>query len=255
MQFNTNKQLICVSTDEVYIHYLVSFLRSIQRFNSNYTIFCRLVNVISRPPDYKNVEYIIDNTKLSTERKFIKNQGGAHSHTFSADLKTPTGIRNTASLMYSEQAAYTCHSRFKNIIHLLDSDCDNILSLDVDTIVRRDISELFKQVDFDIGVISENLSGEEHLFMNEGLILLNNTRRTRSFFTDVHDVIFSDDTFTDWDADSRALQSVYDRSSLRVKTLPKSYKCKQHLQDSHMWSGDGVNKDKLSFTNEINNIG
>lgn len=243
--------VIAFSVDDNYIDYGVKLVSSITEHDIDAVIVCRGINLSSESIDQINnvndkVRFIMDRKKLKTTRTLFKRYDNPAEiyWTYKGNLHTPNGIENVRKTMYSEQAAYSCHSRFKTIMELLDKfDC--LLCLDADTIVKKNFDHLFEKKDHDMYVVP---SGEDDdLFHNEGLLLINSTTNSRSYFKDVHDKIFDGNTFHDWDVDTVILSETYDQSDIDIGLLSKTYKDKQHKTDSYMWSGDGPRKHQDTF--------
>lgn len=250
--------VICTGSDTNYLKYIHAFARSAKSVDTQTKIVCRLVNVnVDNIIDNDNMSYIIDNLDLSEEAKYIKHRSSQCMKFYlDAGTKSIKEIKNLAKLLYSEQAAYTCHSRFKTILEMMNSGYKNILCLDADTIIKRNIDHLFVDIEHDLSIITETEHGVEQLFHNEGLLLINVNPVTRKYFEQVHEYIFSGDRYTEWDVDSEAMSYVYNRmkNDMTINKLPRSYKCKEHLDESHMWSGCGLSKDKLTFASEVSSI-
>ena len=248
--------VICIGSDTKYLKYVHAFARSAKLVDTQTKIVCRLVNVnIDDVIGDTNMTYIMDNLELDESAKYIKQKSSQCMKFYlEAGTKSSSEIKNLAKLLYSEQAVYTCHSRFKTILEMMDAGYENILCLDADTIMKRNIDHLFVDIKHDLSIITETEHGVEQLFHNEGLLLINVNPTTKKYFELVHDYIFSSNRHTEWDVDSEAMAHIYNhmQSNMTINKLPHSYKCKQHLDDSYMWSGCGLNKDKATFTSEIN---
>ena len=246
-----NNAITC-STDYNYIHYLFKLLDSINKNKVDADIFVRLVDfTIDQVNEVKllyDANFIIDDPDLSNKKDILKDVSHAMHYTYGLDL-LKTGKKNIKKLLYSKRSVYTCHSRFKTINKLLSDGYKNILSLDVDTIVKKDINHLFKNNDKDLWVVPTIEEGIEYYFHNEGLLLINNNDKTQVFFKDVEDYIFNQNKRCfEWNIDSEALENVYKDNKIELGFLDNSYKDKKFSDDAYMWSGDTTNK----FDNKFN---
>jgi hypothetical protein len=154
-----------------------------------------------------------------------------------------TGSKNIKRLLYSKRSVYTCHSRFKTISMLLNKGYSTVLSLDVDTVVIRDINHMFNNHEYDVSIVPTYINGNTELWYNEGLLHISNTPQSVLFFKEVEDFIFDSDRYFEWNIDSEALGECFaGRQNLRVGYLDDAYKDKEFDDDSYMWSGDSINK-------------
>lgn len=245
---------VAFSVDDNYMHYGVKLVDSLLEHDTDATIICRAICMSDENKKTlrdKNVKLIVDDVNLSAARTiFKKYHDPAEIYwTYKGDLHTNKGIENIRKTMYSPRAAYSCHSRFKTIIEVLPEH-DMLLCLDADTIVKKCINRLFdkKQSDMYVVPYGEN----EHLFHNEGLLLINNTQNSIDFYNKIHDGIFTDDNYLEWDIDTEVLSRVYESHDIKIGKISKKYKDKKHADDAYMWSGDGPRKYKQTFTNEKN---
>tara|TARA_B100000470_G_scaffold202285_1_gene175024 strand:- start:269 stop:802 length:534 start_codon:yes stop_codon:yes gene_type:complete len=172
--------------------------------------------------------------------------------------------------MYSEQMAYTCHKRFHNIIDLLDKGFKSILILDVDSIVKRDLTELFDNIEqHDISALTRQVEPGDIAyydreqqnyvtstqtrtgFHEEGTLGTSNNETTRSFWKEIYEGVEKE--MDDWDVDCKVLYRTYAKyeDKLTVYEVPRSYKDKyEHSEDSHIWSGDGIRKKLPKYLEE-----
>ena len=251
------KQVIAFSVDSNYMSYARALVRSAKQHNVSADIFCRGINLTLE--EASSLESLNENvrvyqdivTDLSTKKILMKRLDNPDElfWTYDGSVYDPSGVKNIMKTMYSEMAAYSCHSRFKTIRELLNEGVDQLLCLDADTYINKNIDNIFLHHEKDLYVVP---SGEDQkLFHNEGLLLINNTSVSRSFFTHVESNIFNGNTFHDWDVDTKILTSTYETIDIDIGYLDKSYKDKQHLTESYMWSGDGPRKSYPTFQQRL----
>ena len=229
-----NKSAISISSDYNYIKHLKRALDSLTAHGTSADVYVRAVNFTDEQThdlDGYNIRIIRDNNHvLSAKRNLMKNTGIELEHIYDISIIN-NGSKNIRRLLYSEQGVYTCHSRFKNINFLLAKGYASILCLDADTIFNKNIDHIFEMTGKDL------------------YTLMTNTPESFLFFSEVSDVIFSEDKWRDWDADHVALNEVYKAWPISVGCLGDKYKDTTSDPKAYMWSGVGVNKYKTEFQN------
>jgi len=248
MKTTSNNAITC-STDYNYIHYLYKLVDSLYVNNTDAAVFVRLVDFtpaqfeeVKSKITNKKVEYILDEPNLSNRKDILKDVDHAMHYIYGVDV-CKTGSKNIKRLLYSKRSVYTCHSRFKTISMLLNKGYSTVLSLDVDTVVIRDINHMFNNHEYDVSIVPTYIDGNTELWYNEGLLHISNTPQSVLFFKEVEDFIFDSDRYFEWNIDSEALGECFARrQNLRVGYLDDAYKDKEFDDDSYMWSGDSINK-------------
>jgi len=195
---------------------------------------------------YPKIKIKHDNPVLSKKKTLLKDLGMALSYTYKGNFNNSEGINNIRKTLYSPRAAYTCHSRFKTIVELLELGYECIVYIDADTIFNKCIDILFESTECDLRVVPITQSGETYMFRNEGLLVINNGNYIRDYFTTIRDHIFNGDDYLDWDIDTIALQQFYSEE-IKVGFLDDKFKDRLHHDESYMWSGDGIHKYKPKF--------
>ena len=261
------KPVITFCVDENYMSHALTLVNSITKNVPNVDIFARLVNVQRDNALNGKCTVFHDDQKLSTKKEYFKDRPDHLfiDYEYSFWNKRKGQIR--PNITYSEQAAYTCHKRFDNIVKLLDIGYDSIIAIDVDSIIRKDIRELFDSVrTHDISAIGRAVkpgdiayyengqvvtpSSERTGFYEEGILGTSNNKRTYNFWKSVSDQI--DEEITDWNADCRILYKTYDifKDDLSFYQIPRTYKNKLLEDSAHIWSGDCIRKKTDKYKNE-----
>lgn len=247
---------IAFSVDSNYLNYAKALIRSKQECNVSANMICRGINLSDDEAAelreiHPGIEIIRDNVGLSTKKVLMKDlpDPGELYWTYEGNVYDSIGMKNIMKTMYSELAAYSCHSRFKTITETLETDINTLLCLDADTYINKNIDELFQRDECDMYVVP--YGKDRQLFHNEGLLLINNTATSRKFFARVEEKIFTGETYHGWDIDTEVLTEVYDDININIGMIGDTYKDKQHLQESHMWSGDGPRKNFPTFKQKI----
>ena len=250
------RNAIAFSVDSNYLSYAHTLIKSSQSCHVSADMICRGINlsdeeVMALKGIDPSINIIRDNVNLNTKKVLMKDLPNPEElyWTYEGTVYDSIGMKNIMKTMYSELAAYSCHSRFKTITETLATDIDTLLCLDADTYINKNIDELFGKSECDMYVVP--YGHDRRLFHNEGLLLINNTERSREFFTRVESKIFSGRTYHGWDIDTKVLTEVYNDIDINIGMIDDTYKDKQHLLESHMWSGDGPRKDYPTFKRKI----
>ena len=267
-----NKSAITISTDYNYITYLKRALDTLYKHGTIADVYVYAVNFTDdqiNELDVYNIQIIRDNKHtLSTCKNMVKDMEIEDTEMYHGVL-SDVG-KHLKSLLYSEQSVYTCHSRFKSINILLDKGYKNILCVDADTLFNKNIDHMFDKTDKDMYVVPEIIKEEDfyietghnnvpvsweliknspertymNFFGNEGMLFINNTKKTISFFNDVHNFIFTGNKWCEWDADADALDNIMSIKPIDIGVLDFNYKDSYCDVESYIWSGDGMGKYK-----------
>lgn len=261
--------VVCTSNDK-YIPPLLAFLNSIQANSPGINIMIRLVNVTEQHVD-KVLSYnlrkqvIIDNVELSSKRTMQPNGlAGRNWKQLLTNVKPrPGGFRGEHQFQ-SDEACYCSNIKFNTANMALDDDNECVVYLDVDTIVRKDISSI-KTVtqDHDMGmfVCAEELDkyetylGQQYSGWHAGLMVVRNTHVAKQFYKELEQRV-SENMF-DIEADEdefEYLVGVY-KDDVSIKSLDLTYKdCGPTFNDdSVMWSGQaGIKATNDQYIKEFN---
>ena len=258
---NKNKlTLVCTSNDR-YIKPLLAFLESIHKNSRDINIVARLVNVSSQNVDYikmtyPDVEIITDNVSLSDKRDIVNADATKRRVNDLITRKDNIGGFKGVGWLYSQEAAYCSNIKYNTIKQLLDEDYSHVVYMDVDTIVRKNITSLIDDTKgYDLGMfICEDERETELTYYNEpyegwhaGLIYINNTEMSREFITCVESRV--NNNLYDIEADEDEFSYVYKRTDgVSIKELSKFYKDTgpQFDVSSAVWSG----QQEIKHTNE-----
>jgi hypothetical protein len=235
---------VTFSFNQNYLNYAKTLVNSIKTNSPEARIVARAVNVnknLLKENWCKGVQFIIDNSTLDTKKRKIKSLKDNQTCFWSGDIPK-------RSLLYSEEISYTCHSRFLNILYLLEEKVNNIFCIDVDFIVRKNLLDLVK-LEEDIHIMHK-VENNNTIFTDEDAIFLKNTPQTKKFITAVNKRVLEKVDF--WDIDTIALNEVYKqyKNSINLHQLNISYKDYNLNTDSIVWSGDGGAKFNAAFTEE-----
>jgi len=249
--------LTCTSNSK-YISPLCVFLSSLHTHNQ-IPVVCRLVNCsddeVKKISEFPNTTVLIDNQKLSVERN-IRNS----SELLVKDYKQlrrksdQSGFKGVGWL-YSQEASYCSNIKYNTINQLLSANNNCVVYMDVDTIIRDDVSSIYQHViDHDAGMFiceeeknkDSTVYGDKYMGWHAGIIIANNTSLSERFFSVVEKRV-SDDIFN-MEADEDEFDYTYklkEFNQMKIKSINKTYKDNgpKFDSDSLVWSGQAENKE------------
>lgn len=242
-----NNAITC-STDYNYVKYLYPFLDSLINVDIKADIFVRVVDFTEKQlyeikSKYKNINIIEDYPLMSEKKTLLKTRDKVILNIV-YKIKNILDIRK---VLYSPRSFYTCHSRFLNIKELFKMGYQNVLSLDVDTIALKNFDDVFDLNHDILTVKCEPTSKVTDVFCNEGFLLFRNIEINKTYIDKIVNYIFTENNFTDWNADYYALHE-FKPNNIDIHLLDQTYKDKKHSNESIMWSGDANNKYNEKFT-------
>ena len=193
---------------------------------------------------YPTFEFIIDNRELSTELRYIKHQIPVNNNKHGSII-TDRDFRKKVFhkgaykhdvdvAKYSEEIVYTCHSRFTNILYIMQSARidDVILCIDADSVVNRDLIDIYQDIgDGDIMIYKD--TNDE--FTEEGCFAVKVNKRVERFITNINNTIKQNST--NWDIDGVAIKENIEQLHSTQLDIHK-YKNKFFDQRAIIWSGD-----------------
>ena len=247
-----NKLTIVCTTNKNYIEYTNAFINSIDTNCENINIILRLVNCSPHdvyepqnlPLDIVQDNFVMQNDKVICEEDIR-----------STDYRTALQIikhdKHDNVLFKSKEAVYCSNIKFNTINKLLDQQFKHVLYLDVDTIVRKDISRVhteYNQCDIATYVDLNDVDsftlpdGSSYMGWNAGFMLIHNNNRTMQFFQQLESRVNQD--MYNFDADEIQFQMLLSEMPLNIKYVDKIYKDNgpEYTDGSHMWSGQAHNK-------------
>ena len=242
--------ITCTCTQS-YLKFFRVMLNSIQHNCIDVDIVARLINVDERDTadilsKYNNVSIIRDTSMLSSIRNKLRNNN------------IPL-TKMKSKFLVSELACYAIQIKYTDVVSLLSEGCPHILLLDVDSIVRKDISELSALLDkSDITVRYNDGLDKDGYYAHdwqEGVIGINNNKKTVEFFNRVqtHLADIEPTCLDAWGADGTAINKARkEMVDIDVQLLPKKYKDDTLNDASSIWSGrNSIKHDNDTFLKEM----
>ena len=239
--------IACVSNSN-YIKYTRKFLKSVYNTNPNTRVHVALLNVTDS--DYNAISNISGNiickrvTKnLSVNRKYpwylphyIKSTySNATEYRDAYYRKEGTSILSRVRLL-SDEELYCLYLKYKCVESLL-READNVLLLDVDTIIRGDLDEIFSH-SYDI--MLKQVNKYEYITFQEGACCFTSNDKTETFIRDI--CKFCREHKTDWQADQLFFRKEYYERNIGIRfgALPTEYRScvgEGLNEKSIIWSG------------------
>tara|TARA_Y100000310_G_C20363862_1_gene660250 strand:+ start:53 stop:766 length:714 start_codon:yes stop_codon:yes gene_type:complete len=220
----TSINILLVSTLN-YIEHLIPLINSIvNNVKISYSIYIYLVNV--------NIKYEINKIKKLSQNIIIRH--------LDIDLTDNEKVKS-----------YSANIRLNLINNLLNEGKDYILYLDVDSIIRKDITHLIEKVkdnNYDLGLFT--FKKKKDIQIKSGIILARNTNKAKVFFLKVENSLNKFGLYK-WTSDQKSLKQVYHqvlKNTYSDEDKPKILKIKPKYLDwnfketSIIWTGKGFRK-------------
>lgn len=256
-----NDTVITFTCDEKYSPYSEILIKSIQTNSSGVHIVPRLVNCSDQTIDkitslYTNITTIVDNKELSTKRNIsCPNKELIYEGLLGSFFENKTKIK-PARFLVSEQITYCSNIKFDTLDKLLKDGVKNIIYMDVDSIVRRELKPLIDIMQTgDICMYKDKPYTEQHrgskrlqgqsVLYHGGLICVRNTQRSIELISSWKETVLNN--IFDWDVDERLLSDISSTTNISVVDLPTWFKDENLDQNSYIWSGAGETK----FSNNL----
>mgnify|MGYP005751854511 CR=1 FL=1 len=250
---NTEQVTVVCTSNNKYLKPLKSFLHSIKLNSPDTQVVIRLVNVDSHDVDVildiGISKYIIwEDRELSTQRRLQPNGLGDRDWKQLLNNVTTAGGFRGAHQFQSDEACYCSNIKFNTMNLALQHDFDCVLYLDVDTIVRDDLSTIKLETDgHDMGMfICSDEIGKFHTYYDQaysgwhaGLMVARNTKNTVKFYQELEQRVSS--KMFDIEADEDEFEYLYNiyKDDLSIKLMDEKYKDTGPVFNdmSVMWSG------------------
>ena len=203
-----NNAITC-STDYNYVKYLYPFLDSLIEVKVKADIFVRVIDFTSE--QLLEIKSKYNDINIIEDNPLMSEKKTLLKTKDKIILNHVYKIKNILDIkkiLYSPRSFYTCHSRFLSINELLNKN---------------------------------------YVFSNEGFLLFKNTKNNKIYIDKIINYIFTENNFTDWDADHYALHE-FKPNNIDIHLLDETYKDRNHLNNSIMWTGDANNKYNEKFT-------
>lgn len=245
-----NKLIILFIATYDYIKFLTYIIKSIAiNVKIDYIIYIHLINISLQVRDEtieilkninKNIIVFFEDTNYST-------------------------IKNPNNFNKSLLSSYSANIRIKLINMLLDVCKNNIMYLDVDSIIRSDlkiINQLLIKNDIILAISNPKKITSKGTLVRSGIIICKNNIQTKIFFKYVEKEI-NIMGITKWFSDQNALKKVYlkyinpwktNTNNLypKIACVPKTLLDWDFMSNSIIWTGKGERKDKnLIYLKEL----
>jgi lipopolysaccharide biosynthesis glycosyltransferase len=249
--------VVTTTVDKNYIEYLFCLVKSLRVNSPSTKVHCRLVNItddniiLNLKKIIPNIIIELDFSNLTTKRKNLRASGELLFGPSVSDCLAKKYKKGKPRFLSSDLQCYTSNTRFRNIKKLLQEGYQDIIYLDSDTIVRKNIEEL--QPYLSKSDICCTVSYCERYFNKKcwecSFLYVKNNTITREFIDEV--IVQAESDMFNWDSDQIALEKVYDSKFSEVLELNDNIK---HIEDlsalhggqlsneSFIWPGSGSTK-------------
>jgi lipopolysaccharide biosynthesis glycosyltransferase len=254
--------VVCV-TDSKYVKYLKPFLKSINKNSNSLRVYIKCVGIDEsiKKTFYEwhdklileNDETILDETRWYSRNKDV------------LDAVFLQNIDPSKAKLVNQKICYCNNIRFRLLRELLDLGYDNLLFMDVDMIVRDDLTKYLKDLtepnsEYDISMqpylisktdksICYDLKDEHTLDKNifEKLycvefMLIKNNERTKELFKECESEVDNILGLYTWGHAPSFGKCVRKIKDLKICELPHCFKDEGFGQNSPVWSGEDFRK-------------
>lgn len=233
--------VLCVS-DNNYLPHLYSLLNSLEKNTTCIdTAIIYLVNVDLAHVTFNKYRFKLDIHCENVSYDTTKNKLTRYS----------CGLLNGRYM--SDHHAYCNNLRYLVIPDILKNIKTPLLYIDVDNIIRKDLIEFTQELNnFDISIFKYPLGLHPigwRKFMTYacGIIGINPTKESVSFFEDMKSEVSNNDILTVGDQLDFYNVWLKHKDTVRINKFDKKYKDCDLYEDSFIWSGDGTVKDEMLF--------
>tara|TARA_R110002153_G_scaffold13431_2_gene49971 strand:+ start:4375 stop:5169 length:795 start_codon:yes stop_codon:yes gene_type:complete len=249
-----NKNIITFTTDKNYLPFAEILVNSIIKNSPDIQMVGRFVDCDTSDvqPFAKKINIIADNKNICKKKNLTTSEGLYATEDFFYNNKTSV---KPVKLFYSKLISYCSNIKFETLSNLLNVGVQSVVYLDVDSIVRGDLTELYKELNkndfcffkdkpytqqFEGGT---RLEGSDFLY-HGGLIGISNNYKTKKIFKKITNTV--NKNIYDWDIDEYILPKIINEN-VNILNIDSTFKDESLNKESHIWSGAG----KTKFTNDI----
>lgn len=225
-----NDLTILLVSDETYLNYAYAIINSINKNCSHLKIHLHLVDINEEDEQITKLRdlsiYPID-------------------FSFSQKNLNPNKTLNKGNVSYSERGAYSANIRMNILYDLMIKGCQYLLYVDVDSIIRKDLSTLFDLIKSTEVTFQKTGSGNQYSKFKSGVIGVKTTPNSLLFFKKVSEFIEKNGYCT-WGIDQLSLYHIFNEMIETKKCdwqqLPTTYLDYSFNTDSIIWTGKGQRK-------------
>ena len=235
-KFNGSYPVIYLVCDQDYFKYLHCFLHFLDKNVPNKQVFIHFINIEARDAVLLISKFkFIKNYSLEKKELNTKNTKTAlapfsplrHSNTMFAN----SPITKSFGKLYSEKEAYCANIRFVKIVDFLNTFGNDLIYIDVDNIINKDISELYNKVNHADLIVTPCLPGDPRL--STTLFGIKNNVKTRDLFNKIKKTILPQ--LFDWGADHNIFNGLVHASNCELMVVDPSYHDESYGDGSHIW--------------------
>ena len=257
--------IICCTASSDYIDTLRSLLYSINTNSPGVDILVRLINCTDSETsivksEFNNISIIREQYNCSTRREKLCRNGAVLQDTIFDTYDTNRSQFKGARWLYSEFMAKCINDRYTIISKLLNDGHDHVLSIDADTIIRKDLKDMVteckpydiclhaeivlegKHIEFGQEISLDHvpvLSREDYLLKESthppynyvewhtGVVLFNNTTVTKNFVMDYDNILAKPENIYTWGAEEEEVYYLYTEkyaNKIKLYNLPIKFK-------------------------------
>ena len=224
---------IFVVSDFKYIKYLQFFLFFVTKNVTRGQVFVHFINTPQQVIDQIQKQFpIVKGYDKEDKELNTKNINLPHPEfppfRQSSKMFVNSEIKKFGKL-YSDDVAYCANIRLKRIAEFLDKTEQDIIYIDVDNVVNKDLENLYGLINDNDILVVPNLSNH----ISTTLFYVKNNHKTVNFFKEMS--VFVESYLYVWGIDSIAFNTLLESKKLKDIILPKEYYDETYNPDSVIW--------------------
>lgn len=233
--YDLSYPVIFVVCDSEYIKYLRCFLFYLNRNTTRHQVFIHFINV-----DQKTIDNIIQNfpavKTYSNEHKTLNKKNNQPAlPPFNPLRQSSTMYHSSTSTkfgrLYSDKISYCANIRARQIKKILSKIANDVIYIDVDNIVNKDLEELYKiGPDADLSFVPAYVGTDK---ISTTLIYIKNSNKTIKFFTAMSERV--EKNIYRWGIDHIVFNELLNDKHYTKQQLPEPYYDELYNSDSVIW--------------------
>lgn len=243
-----DKLTILLVSDTGYLPYVSIFINSLYQ-NSNLTYLKLHIYLVNVSSDNKYINNIINDAKIPVSLTYD-------------NIVLPDGM-SIKRPVFNKTIGYYCNIRIKAILNMLKAEVKYIFYIDVDSLIRRDLTKLFtiiKNNELTFRIIDDKYTAAKntkyYMPVKTGAIGIKHTANTIKFFEEFHKLL-NENNYLEWGDDQEYLYVLYKKyiitNIISFKELNKSFLDWNFKEKSHIWTAKGNRKNNNIYLNELDN--
>jgi hypothetical protein len=233
--YDTSKPIIFLVCDLKYLKYLNCFLYFLDKNVSFKQVYIHFINV-----DQSSINQVIN------QFSFVGDYSSEETHLNTKNTKTALppfpALRHSNKMfvnssksgtgkLYSEKEAYCANIRFKIIPKILKKYSSDLIYIDVDNVINRDITSLYEKISQADLLVVPCLDEDPRI--STTLFCIKNIKKMQDIFFSIW--LHIRGNVKEWGIDHIAVNNIINQNDIIIKQLPNTYYDEQYNSKSYVW--------------------